>query len=204
MKALHQLPTLVTTLGILLGFSFGGFAEDAAKKKETVNEKCPITGKAVNPKCTTKYEGKVYAFCSGNCCKQFTEDRVKSLYHKIGGAGAINATVDLFYTKVLADKEVKHFFEDVNMKRQHKMQKAFISAALGGPQPWTGKDLRKAHADLDLKESDFNAIAGHLQETLQELKVKEELIKQVMAIVGSTKDDVLNRKKSKPNKKASL
>lgn len=124
----------------------------------------------------------------------------KSIYERIGGDAAINAAVDMFYVKVLADKSVNHFFEDVNMSKQHKKQKEFIAAALGGPKPWTGKDMRKAHKNLDLKESDFAAIAGHLQSTLQELKVDEALIGEVMAVVGSTKDDVLGTKKKKKNK----
>ena len=189
MKPLRHIPRFSLTSSILLSFSLSGFSQNA------VNEKCPITGRAANPKCTTKYEGETYAFCSGKCCKEFTEDRHNSIYHKIGGADAVNATIDLFYTKVLADKTVNHYFDGVDMKKQHKRQKAFVSAALGGPKAWTGKDMRKAHLSLELKESDFNAIAGHLQKTLQELKVKEELIKQVMAVAASTKDDVLNRKK---------
>ena len=61
----------------------------------------------------------------------------------------------------------------------------------------TGKDMRRAHASLDLNEAHFAAIAGHLQATLEELKVAPDLIAQVMAIVGSTKDAVLNRGEEK-------
>ena len=116
---------------------------------------------------------------------------------------AISAAVDLFYKKVLADDHINHFFEDVNMKRQHNKQKQFLAAALGGPEPWTGKDMRKAHKDLaDLDESHFNAVAGHLQATLVELKIDKDLIGKVMAVAGSVKDDVLNRPK-KDEKKTS-
>ena len=48
-----------------------------------------------------------------------------------------------------------HFFEDTNMKAQHAKQKAFLAAALGAPTPWTGKDMRKAHENLDLREEDL-------------------------------------------------
>jgi len=92
---------------------------------------------------------------------------------------------------------VNHFFEDVNMKRQHNRQKAFLAAAFGGPIPWKGKDMRAAHKNLDLTEADFGAIAGHLQATLKELKLKPELIGEAMAIAASTKDAVLNRKAKK-------
>ena len=118
-----------------------------------------------------------------------------SIYHRLGGQAAIDAAVELFYVKVLADESVNHFFDDVNMNKQRAKQKAFLAAAFGGPVPYEGKDLRKAHASLDLKESDFNAIAGHLQATLKELKIDDKLISEVMAVAASTKDEVLNRKK---------
>jgi len=156
-------------------------------------KKCPVSGKDVNPKCKLKYEGRTYTFCCGKCRSKFDKDIKASLYHRLGGKKAINAAVDLFYKKVLADDRVNHFFEDVNMNKQIKKQKAFLSAAFGSPVKWTGKDMRTAHKHLDLKESDFNAIAGHLQATLEELKVKPELIKEAMAIAASTKKDVLNQ-----------
>ena len=118
-----------------------------------------------------------------------------SIYTRLGGQAAIDAAVELFYKKVLADKSVNHFFDDVNMNKQRSKQKQFLAAAFGGPVPYTGKDMRKAHAHLDLKESDFNAIAGHLQATLKELKIDDGLIAEVMAVAASTKDEVLNRKK---------
>jgi len=141
--------------------------------------------------------------CSGCLTDQKEEKKTEtkvdttSIYHRLGGQAAIDAAVELFYVKVLADKSVNHFFEDVNMNKQRKKQKAFLAAAFGGPVPYEGKDLRTAHASLDLKESDFNAIAGHLQATLKELKIDDKLIAEVMAVAASTKDAVLNRKPSK-------
>ena len=184
--------SILLAIGLITTISLNSFAAALA------NDKCPGTGKPVNPKCTLEYEGKTYAFCSGKCRKDFDKARKNSLYHKIGGKAAIDAAVELFYTKVLADKTVNHFFDDVNMNRQRSKQKAFLSAALGGPEPWTGRDMRKAHASLKLTEAHFNAIAGHLVATLKELKVNQKLIDDVIAVVATTKDDVLNRpKKSK-------
>jgi len=96
---------------------------------------------------------------------------------------------------VLADKRVKDFFADVSMDKQRRKQKEFLSAAFGGPLPWTGKDMRKAHAGMGLTEEHFNAIAENLVNTLKDFKVKQEIIDQVVAIAVSTKDDVLDRPK---------
>ena len=138
---------------------------------------------------------------SAGCCTAKKEEEKaeakvdpNSIYHRLGGQPAIDAAVELFYVKVLADKSVNHFFDDVNMNKQRNKQKAFLAAAFGGPVPYEGKDMRKAHAHLDLKESDFNAIAGHLEATLKELKINNALIGEVMAVAASTKDAVLNKK----------
>lgn len=118
-----------------------------------------------------------------------------SLYESLGGEAAVNAAVDIFYRKVLTDDNISPFFEDVDMERQAAKQKAFLTYAFGGPNHYTGKQMRAAHTHLvakGLNEDHFNAVAGHLQSTLEELNVAPELIAQVMAIAASTHDDVLN------------
>ncbi len=161
-----------------------------------INKICPISGKPADPNITVVYEGKKYAFSEDACRKKFNEARENSIYHKLGGKAAIDAAVESFYLKVLADDRIKHYFDDISMTKQRRKQKEFLSAALGGPIPWAGKDLRAAHANLPgLNETHFKAVAENLQKTLEELKVKKELIDQVMAIAASTRDEVLNRPK---------
>ncbi|MEX2579448.1 MAG: group 1 truncated hemoglobin [Verrucomicrobiales bacterium] len=180
------MPLAFAAAALLLSAASDGTTEEAKAK-------CPVTGNPSNPDLTTEYEKISYAFCSEKCVKTFQEERAASLYEKVGGRAAIDAAVELFYVKVLADERVNFFFEDIVMNKQKRQQKAFLSAALGSPVAWTGKDMRKAHANLDLKESDFAAIAENLQATLVELELDAELIGQIMAVVASTKDDVLNR-----------
>ena len=187
---------LIATCAISLFTSVAQAQQAAAKPAaEEVNKLCPISGKPIDPSITTVYEGKTYAFAVDGCRTKWLADREKSLYQKLGGQPAIDAAVESFYKKVLADDRIKHFFGDINMTAQRRKQKAFLSAAFGGPIPWTGKDMRKAHENLPgLNETHFNAVAENLQKTLEELKVPKDLIDQVMAIAASTKDDVLNRK----------
>jgi hemoglobin len=171
------------------------FAQGAASAP-LLNATCPVSGKPANPGITAEYEGVRYAFAEEACKQKFLKDREASLYHRLGGKAAIDAAVELFYTKVLADVRIKHFFDDVNMSKQRRRQKEFLSAAFGGPVAYTGKDMRKAHANLPgLNETHFNAVAENLQKTLEELKISKALIGEVMTIAASTKDDVLNRPK---------
>jgi len=62
----------------------------------------------------------------------------------------------------------------------------------GGPSNYTGKDMREGHKHLNLTEEHFQAVAGNLKATLEELNVPSDLIDQVIAIAASTHDDVLN------------
>jgi hemoglobin len=120
----------------------------------------------------------------------------ESLFQRIGGARAVDAAVDLFYRKVLTDPDVMDFFDTTDMDDQRAKQKSFLTMAFGGPHEYTGQDLRTAHAHLvadGLNDSHFDKVAGHLQATLEELEVDEKSIAEVMAIAGSTRDDVLNR-----------
>lgn len=117
-------------------------------------------------------------------------------FDKLGGEAAVDAAVDIFYRKVLTDDTISHFFDTVDMAAQHAKQKAFLTMAFGGPNNYTGKDMRAGHAHLvakGLSDVHFDAVAGHLQATLEELSVPAELINEVMAIAASTRDDVLNR-----------
>ena len=177
-------------------------AEDTAPKAapaaktdpNALNTICPISGKPADPSITVVYEDRTYAFADDASRTKWNDARKNSLYHKLGGKAAMAAAIDLFYKKVLVDERIKHFFDDINMNKQRRRQNDFLSAAFGGPTPWTGKSLRKAHENITgLSEVHFNAVAENLQKTLEELKIEKALIDQVMAIAASTKDEVLDR-----------
>ena len=114
------------------------------------------------------------------------------LFVRIGGAAAVDAAVELFYSKVLADERVNGFFTKTDMTQQRQMQKLFLTYAFGGATKWTGRSLRAAHKKMSLSEMHFSAIAECLTATLKELGVGQDLIDECMAIVGTTHDDVLN------------
>ncbi|MGA8862950.1 MAG: group 1 truncated hemoglobin [Gallionella sp.] len=119
-----------------------------------------------------------------------------SLYEQLGGEGAVNAAVDIFYRKVLKDDRIKRFFEGVDMEKQAAKQKAFLTMAFGGPNKYTHKDMRDGHAHLvkmGLNDAHFDAVVEDLGATLKELKVADNLIAQVAALCETTRKDVLGR-----------
>ena len=115
-----------------------------------------------------------------------------SVYEKIGGEAAVDAAVDIFYRKVLSDDRISSFFDTVDMEAQSAKQKAFLTMAFGGPNSYTGKDMREAHKGMRLTDVHFNAVAECLVGTLQELEVAQEYIDEIVGVCLSVKDDVLN------------
>ncbi|HEY8378593.1 MAG TPA: group 1 truncated hemoglobin [Nannocystis sp.] len=124
--------------------------------------------------------------------------QMQSLYEELGGAAAIDTAVDIFYRKVLADERISRFFDGVDMERQAAKQKAFLTMVTGGPNNYTGKDMRDGHAHLlekGLNDSHVDAVIELLGETLKELGVNDEKIAKVAALANSVRDDVLGRSK---------
>jgi hemoglobin len=120
-----------------------------------------------------------------------------TLYERIGGEAAVMAAVDLFYAKVLGDELTRPFFEGLDMAAQVKKQTAFMTVAFGGPAQYQGRPLREAHQKLvrerGLGDVHFAAVAKHLEATLRELGVADDLVKEALGIVASVKNEVLDR-----------
>jgi hemoglobin len=102
-----------------------------------------------------------------------------SIYDSIGGEPAVHVAVDDFYARVLADRQLAPFFTGTDLQRLKAHQRAFIAAALGGPEIFAGREMAAAHAGLDIADGDFDAVVGHLVGTLTALGVPEDTIGQI-------------------------
>lgn len=114
------------------------------------------------------------------------------LYDDIGGKAAVDAAVDIFYQKVLKDERISSFFSTTNIAIQKAKQKAFLTVAFGGPNNYTGKNMRDAHKHMNLSDKHFNAVAENLVSTLNELNVTQPHIDEIVSILNGAKSDILN------------
>lgn len=123
-------------------------------------------------------------------------ETTSTLFEQIGGMVAVDAAVDIFYTKVLADELVAPYFRWIDMRAQRGKQKAFLAYAFGAPMAYTGKSMRDSHAHLvekGLGDEHFDAVTMHLVTTLRDLNVAENLISEVVKIAENTRNDVLGK-----------
>ena len=119
-----------------------------------------------------------------------------TLFERLGGQEAVNTAVDIFYRKVLTDDRVNYFFDGVDMEQQIQKQKGFLTMVFGGPNNYTGKNMRDGHRHLvkrGLNDTHVDIIIEHLGSTLKELGANDQDISEVAAIANSVRDDVLDR-----------
>ncbi|MER7006752.1 group 1 truncated hemoglobin [Dactylosporangium sp. NPDC000555] len=115
-----------------------------------------------------------------------------SIYDAIGGAESVRAAVEGFYTRVLGDSRLAGFFADVDISRLKTHQRAFIAAALGGPEVYAGRDMAAAHAGLGLTDAHFDAVVAHLADTLTELGVPGDRIAEIATALGPLRERIVS------------
>jgi hemoglobin len=119
-----------------------------------------------------------------------------ALYEIIGGRLRINSAVDLFYKRVLADPNLRHFFQNTDMNNLRALQSMFVSMLLGGRIVYTGKDIRAAHAApraMGMTDAHFDALLAHFRAALQEVGVGGAALEKVMKHLETTRNAVLDR-----------
>ena len=116
-----------------------------------------------------------------------------TLFRRLGGMLSIDAAVDAFYDRVIADPELAPFFERVDLRDQRRHQKAFLAMALGGPLRSGRRSLADAHAALAIDDHHVDLVLGHLATVLAALGVTPPLLDEVSTAVESLRDDLLGR-----------
>ncbi|UUY03837.1 group 1 truncated hemoglobin [Svornostia abyssi] len=114
-----------------------------------------------------------------------------AIYDDIGGRDAVAAAVGIFYDKVVADDLLGPYFTGRDMARQQSHMRAFLAVALGGPDVYAGRDMRAAHAGLQITDVAFDRVVELLVATLQQLEVPGDIITAIGAKLAPLRDDVV-------------
>jgi len=117
-----------------------------------------------------------------------------SLYQRLGGKPAISAVVDDFIGNIAEDRRVNLFFAHADPARLKQMLVDQICEGTGGPCKYTGRDMKSAHQDMAITEAHFNWVAEALVKSLNKFKVPAKEQNELVAILGSMKNDIVNTK----------
>jgi hemoglobin len=117
----------------------------------------------------------------------------QSLYERLGGYNAIVAVVDDFVGNVAADKRINKFFAKANIGRLKARLVEQICQGTGGPCTYTGGSMKSVHAGMGVRSKDFDALVQDLGKTLNKFKVPKREQKELVAILGPMKKDIVTR-----------
>ncbi|UPK75116.1 group 1 truncated hemoglobin [Nocardioidaceae bacterium SCSIO 66511] len=112
-------------------------------------------------------------------------------YERIGGGRAVSAVVDRFYDLILADPSLVDYFAETRMEHLKRHQVMLVSHLLGGPAEYDGRDLRTAHAGMDIGAADFDRVVTHLVTALTEAGVPSDVIDRLGGSLGAARADIV-------------
>jgi hemoglobin len=115
----------------------------------------------------------------------------QTIYEQIGGAPAVESAVAIFYEKVWADPDLIEYFPDVDREQLEAHQRAFITAALGGPAAYDGRSMTAAHAGLGITDKAFDLVVEHLAATLSQLGVPAATIEQIAGALAPLRGEIV-------------
>jgi hemoglobin len=115
-----------------------------------------------------------------------------STYEMIGGDAVVAEALEKFYAKLMSDPDISPFFHRADVVGLTTRQRMFLTAALGGPDAYEGRDMRAAHAHLHITEDVFDSFLDHLAETLAEIGVSTARITDVLGSLSPLRLEIVS------------
>ena len=134
-----------------------------------------------------------------------------SLYERLGAEAGLAKIVDDFTQRVLQDPRVnwqrlgnksgvfgkksdgwQSTPENVAVLKKHMVQ--FLSLATGGPAKYDGKGIKASHEGMKITNPEFDASIGDLKASLDKLQIADREQKELLAIVESTRPQIVTER----------
>lgn len=123
-----------------------------------------------------------------------------SLYDRLGGLAPISVVVSDFIDAMVPDSilNMNPAIDEARKRVPAPYLKYHVTAmvcqATGGPCQYSGRGMKESHVHLNISESDWNRMAEILKGVLAKHKVPDKEVSELMAIVESTKADIVKPK----------
>ena len=116
----------------------------------------------------------------------------RSLYERLGGGTGISAIVEDIMAAHLANPVVSPRFQNIkDLEHSKRMAREFFCAGAGGPEKYTGKDMRTAHRGMNVSEQEYLAAVDDIMTVLGAHKIDDTAQKDVLAILYAFKAEIV-------------
>jgi hemoglobin len=129
------------------------------------------TFKVEHPSATHPGEEEIAAYTQGPAnagAPQFEGDRMWKAFHQESG---VDRVVDELVDLSLADPRISDIFKSHDMVRLRRTLKEQFCYILNGGCTYTGRDMKAAHKDMGLQNTDFNVLVEELQVAMDHEKI---------------------------------
>lgn len=147
--------------------------------------------------------GAVVLAGAGVALAQGTAKQAPSLFERLGGTAPISVVVSDFIDALVPDPLLNaNPAIDAARKRVPPPYlkyhvTALVCQATGGPCTYQGRDMKSSHAHLNITEKEWDRMVVVFKEVLAKHKVPAAETEELLAIVGSTRADIVMAKGSK-------
>lgn len=137
---------------------------------------------------TTTYYIEKKATMSTYALHHSALERRRVMLDKLGGESKRREAIDRFYKKQMEDERLLHFFDgtDIEIIKWHQFNLMSI-AFTAVPKNFDVESLlltrHQRLYDQGLNESHFDMVAKHFTDTLEEMNVDPELVKEALEVV---------------------
>lgn len=113
------------------------------------------------------------------------------LYKAFGEKPGLVALMDDFMVRLLADPRTGPHFQPANQQRVKEQLVEQLCALSGGPCVYKGADMKSAHANLDIKKSDFHALVEVLQQSMDAKGIPFRKQNEMLALLAPMNRDII-------------
>jgi hemoglobin len=124
-------------------------------------------------------------------------EETQSLYDRLGGVYSIAVVVDDFIDRIMVDARLNANprVDEAHHRVSPQGFKYYVTEmvcwAAGGPQTYSGRSMVDSHREMLITAEEWDAFMDDLDQTLAKFSVPERERGELVAIVESTKDDIV-------------
>ena len=115
-----------------------------------------------------------------------------ALFRDLGGRPGIDAIVDDFVPRLVADPRISEFFKKANQAHLKEMLAQQFCVVSGGGCAYTGLPMAQAHHDMDISKGDFNALVEVLQASMDAQHVPFATQNRLLARLAPMHREIVN------------
>ena len=135
-------------------------------------------------------------FCIPGFAQETDQVKEESLYNRLGGVHAIAQVVDDFVDRIWVNEVLNANPKNKEAMGISKPALKYLATELtcmatGGPQKYSGRDMKEVHSGLNISEKEWEAMLADFKTTLNKFNVPEKEKSELIQLVGGLKGDIV-------------